>query len=77
MRTVARSEVETLEIINREISIIGNLVGSYTDLCELMALTARGQVKLSTKTSPLTDALSAFSDLEAGRLPGTRAILVP
>jgi NAD+-dependent secondary alcohol dehydrogenase Adh1 len=70
-------EVETLEIINREISIIGNLVGSYTDLRELMALTARGQVKLSTRTYPLTDALTAFSDLEAGRLPGTRAILVP
>jgi NAD+-dependent secondary alcohol dehydrogenase Adh1 len=70
-------EVETLEIISREINIIGNLVGSYTDLRELMALTERGQVKLSTKTYPLTGALDALSDLGAGRLPGTRAILVP
>jgi NAD+-dependent secondary alcohol dehydrogenase Adh1 len=70
-------EVTTHEIIRREISIIGNLVGSYTDLRELMALTARGQVKLSTKTYPLKGALDAFSDLEHGRLPGTRAILVP
>jgi NAD+-dependent secondary alcohol dehydrogenase Adh1 len=70
-------EVETLELISREISIIGNLVGSYTDLRELMALTQRGAVKLSTTTYPLKGALDAFSDLEAGRLPGTRAILVP
>jgi hypothetical protein len=26
---------------------------------------------------PLTDALQAFEDLDQGRLPGTRAILVP
>jgi NAD+-dependent secondary alcohol dehydrogenase Adh1 len=70
-------EVTTHEIIAREISIIGNLVGTYSDLRELMALTARGQVKLSTKTYPLANALDAFSDLEAGRLPGTRAILLP
>jgi NAD+-dependent secondary alcohol dehydrogenase Adh1 len=70
-------EVETLEIISREINVMGNLVGSYTDLCELMALTERGQVKLSTKTYPLTGALDALSDLDGGRLPGTRAILVP
>jgi NAD+-dependent secondary alcohol dehydrogenase Adh1 len=70
-------EAETLEMISREISVIGNLVGSYTDLLELMALTERGQVMLSVKTYPLTRALDAISDLEAGRLPGTRAILLP
>jgi NAD+-dependent secondary alcohol dehydrogenase Adh1 len=42
-----------------------------------MALNERGQVELSTKTYPLTGALDAFSDLDNGRLPGTRAILVP
>jgi NAD+-dependent secondary alcohol dehydrogenase Adh1 len=70
-------EAETHEIINREISIIGNLVGSYTDLLELMALTSRDLVHLSTKIYPLTGALDALGDLEHGRLPGTRAILVP
>jgi NAD+-dependent secondary alcohol dehydrogenase Adh1 len=70
-------EVETLELINREISTIGNLVGSYTDLLELMALTSRDLVHLSTKIYPLTAALEALDDLEHGRLPGTRAILVP
>jgi NAD+-dependent secondary alcohol dehydrogenase Adh1 len=70
-------EVETLELISREISVIGNLVGSYTDLRELMALAVRGQVTLSTKTYPLIGALEALSDLDEGRLPGTRAILLP
>jgi NAD+-dependent secondary alcohol dehydrogenase Adh1 len=70
-------QVPTLEIINREISIVGNKVGSYTDLRELMALAARGLVTLSTKTYPLTSALDALDDLDGGRLPGTRAILVP
>jgi NAD+-dependent secondary alcohol dehydrogenase Adh1 len=69
--------VPTLEIINREISIVGNKVGSYTDLRELMALAARGLVTLSTRTYPLESALDALDDLDGGRLPGTRAILVP
>jgi NAD+-dependent secondary alcohol dehydrogenase Adh1 len=69
--------VPTLEIINREINVIGNKVGSYTDLRELMVLAARGLVTLSTKTYPLTSALDALGDLDGGRLPGTRAILVP
>jgi NAD+-dependent secondary alcohol dehydrogenase Adh1 len=70
-------DVPTLEMINREISIVGNKVGSYTDLCELMALAARGLVSLSTRTYPLSAALEALDDLDGGRLPGTRAILVP
>jgi NAD+-dependent secondary alcohol dehydrogenase Adh1 len=69
--------VPTIELISREISIIGNLVGSYTDLRELMALAARGLVQLSTKTYPLTSALEALDDLDGGRLPGARAILLP
>jgi NAD+-dependent secondary alcohol dehydrogenase Adh1 len=70
-------DVATIDLITREISIVGNLVGSYTDLRELMALAARGMVTLSTKTYPLTSAVEAFEDLDQGRLPGTRAILVP
>jgi NAD+-dependent secondary alcohol dehydrogenase Adh1 len=69
--------VPTLEIVNREISIVGNKVGSYTDLRQLMALAARGLVTLSTRTYPLESAIEALDDLDGGRLPGTRAILVP
>lgn len=69
--------VPTIDLISREISVVGNLVGSYTDLRELMALAARGLVTLSTRQYPLTSALEALDDLDGGRLPGTRAILVP
>src|SRR5436853_698864 len=40
--------IPTIDIISREISLIGNLVGTYTDLEELMTLTAQGKVELRT-----------------------------
>ncbi len=40
--------VPTIDIISREITFIGNLVGTYTDLQELMTLTAQGKVTLHT-----------------------------
>ncbi|MBE9375383.1 NAD(P)-dependent alcohol dehydrogenase [Saccharopolyspora sp. HNM0983] len=69
--------VPTIDIISREINVIGNLVGSYNDLEELMTLTAQGKVSLRTRTYPLDGALDALADLDAGRIPGGRAILVP
>lgn len=65
----------TIEIVSREINVIGNLVGSYNDLDELMALTAQGRVRLATRKYPLSEALSALDDLDNGRVPGGRAIL--
>ncbi|GAB3289393.1 NAD(P)-dependent alcohol dehydrogenase [Parasphingorhabdus pacifica] len=70
-------DVPTIDIISREINIIGNLVGSYNDLEELMTLTAQGKVTLRTRIYPLDDALTALDDLDHGRIPGGRAILVP
>ncbi|WP_461146123.1 NAD(P)-dependent alcohol dehydrogenase, partial [Salinifilum aidingensis] len=55
-----RVDVPTIDIISREINIIGNLVGSYNDLDELMTLTARGAVSLRTHTYPLDDAVAAL-----------------
>ncbi|MCI2422464.1 NAD(P)-dependent alcohol dehydrogenase [Saccharopolyspora sp. K220] len=72
-----RVDVPTIDIISREINVIGNLVGSYNDLVELMALTAQGKVALRTRQYPLDQALQALADLDAGRIPGGRAILVP
>ncbi len=66
----------TIEVISREINVIGNLVGSYTDLTELMALTAQGRVSLHTRDYPLEQVNDAMDDLEAGRLVG-RGILIP
>jgi NAD+-dependent secondary alcohol dehydrogenase Adh1 len=69
-------QVPTIDIISTEINFIGNLVGSYNDLAELMVLAARGQVSLHTSAYPLTDFGKALDDLDGGRIRG-RAILVP
>ena len=67
--------VPTIDIISREINFIGNLVGSYNDLDELMTLTAQGKVTLHTSTYPLDAVNDAMADLDQGRLQG-RGILV-
>jgi NAD+-dependent secondary alcohol dehydrogenase Adh1 len=72
-----RVEVPTIEIISTERSVIGNMVGTYNDLAELMALAAQGKVTLHTKPYPLEAANDAITDLDEGRLPGARAILIP
>jgi NAD+-dependent secondary alcohol dehydrogenase Adh1 len=68
--------VPTIDIISTEINFIGNLVGSYNDLVELMVLAARGKVHLHTVTYPLDEYARALDDLDHGRVRG-RAILIP
>ena len=69
-------DIPTIDLISTERNIIGNLVGSYNDLAELMTLAAQGKVTLHTRTYPLAAVNEAMDDLEAGRLQG-RGILVP
>jgi NAD+-dependent secondary alcohol dehydrogenase Adh1 len=64
------------DFVIREINVVGNLVGNYTELEELMALAARGKVKLHTQTYGLDDINQAIDDLNGGRLAG-RGVLVP
>jgi NAD+-dependent secondary alcohol dehydrogenase Adh1 len=68
--------IPTLDIITTERNIIGNIVGTYTDLAELMVLAEAGRVTLHTRAYPLDAAPEAIADLDAGRVRG-RAILVP
>jgi NAD+-dependent secondary alcohol dehydrogenase Adh1 len=68
--------IPTLDIITTERNIIGNIVGTYSDLAELMVLAQAGKVTLHTRTYPLDAAPDAIADLDAGRVRG-RAILVP
>lgn len=69
-------EVPTIDIISTERNVIGNLVGTYNDLAELMNLTARGLVTLHTSTYPLDAVNDAIQDLNNGNLRG-RGILIP
>jgi NAD+-dependent secondary alcohol dehydrogenase Adh1 len=68
--------IPTLDIISTERNIIGNIVGTYNELAELMILAQTGKVTLHTATYPLDAAVEAIQDLDAGRVRG-RAILVP
>ncbi|MBA2560180.1 MAG: NAD(P)-dependent alcohol dehydrogenase [Propionibacteriales bacterium] len=68
--------IPTLDVISTERNIIGNIVGTYNELAELMVLAQAGKVTLHTTTYPLDAALDALHDLDAGQVRG-RAILVP
>jgi NAD+-dependent secondary alcohol dehydrogenase Adh1 len=68
--------IPTLDIISTERNVIGNIVGTYNELAELMALAQAGKVTLHTRVYPLDAAPDALADLDAGRVRG-RAILVP
>ena len=57
-------------------NFVGNIVGTFNELTELMALAQAGKVTLHTRTYPLAAAAEAVADLDAGRVRG-RAILVP
>lgn len=69
-------EVPTMDLITSEKTIVGNLVGTYPDLVELMALADRGRVMLATKEYRLSEANTALHDLAAGKVKG-RAVLIP
>lgn len=69
-------DVPTIDIISAEINFVGNLVGSYNDLVDLMVLAAQGKVSLHTTTYKLDEFQQAIDDLDAGKVRG-RAILVP
>jgi NAD+-dependent secondary alcohol dehydrogenase Adh1 len=66
----------TLDFVIGEKNVIGNIVGTYNDLAELMVLAQAGKVTLHTRQYPLDSAVEALDDLDHGRVRG-RAILVP
>lgn len=69
-------QVPTVDLIITEKNIIGNLVGTWAELVELMSLADRGLVELHTQYYSLDDANKALRDLHEGRISG-RAVLVP
>jgi len=69
-------DVPAIDVISTERSFIGNLVGTYNDLAELMELAKRGKVDLHTQKFSLDEAVDAMQELHHENLPG-RGILVP
>ena len=69
-------QVPTIDVIFSEISVVGSLVGNYTELSELMTLHTEGRVALRTQRYGLDDINQAISDLDHGAIKG-RGVLVP
>ena len=69
-------DIPTIDMITSEKTIVGNLVGTYAELVELMALADRGRVNLHTREYKLSEANDALHDLHDGKIHG-RAVLIP
>ena len=69
-------QIPTVDLIITERNIIGNLVGTWAELTELMALADRGLVELAIKEYKLSEADQALKDLNNGKVRG-RAVLIP
>jgi D-arabinose 1-dehydrogenase-like Zn-dependent alcohol dehydrogenase len=68
--------IKTVDLLLSEFNIVGNIVGSYNDLAELMELNHQGKVKITAQQFPLEDAAEVLRELDAGRIEG-RAVLLP
>ena len=68
--------VPSVALVVDEKSIAGNLVGSWTDLWELVQLQARGRIELRTETHPLESINDVLAKLREGEVTG-RAVIVP
>jgi len=69
-------KIPAVDMIITERNIIGNLVGTWAELTELMALADRGLVELAVQEYRLDDANRALRDLNEGKVKG-RAVLIP
>jgi len=68
--------VPSVAMVSQEQSAVANLVGSWTDLWDVLQLHARGRLTLKTETYPLDDVNDVLSMLREGEITG-RAVLVP
>ena len=66
----------TLDMISKEINIIGSIVGSSAELTELMELNRQGRVHISATTFPMSEYHRALLELDKGHVLG-RGVLVP
>lgn len=65
-----------LDAINRELTVLGNQIGSHRDLVDLMELDRQGRLRLDVTCHPLADAADVLAEVAAGGILG-RAVLVP
>ncbi len=63
-------------LVSQEQSLVANLVGSWTDLWDVLQLHAAGKITLKTETHPLDDVNEVLGRLREGDITG-RAVLLP
>jgi NAD+-dependent secondary alcohol dehydrogenase Adh1 len=68
--------VPSVALIGDEHAVVGNLVGTWIDLWELMQLHAAGSIRLETETHPLEAVNDVLDKLREGEITG-RAVLIP
>jgi D-arabinose 1-dehydrogenase-like Zn-dependent alcohol dehydrogenase len=68
--------IRTVDLLLGEFDIVGNIVGTYNDLAELMELNRQGKVKITAQQFSLEDGADVLHQLDAGRIEG-RAVLIP
>jgi NAD+-dependent secondary alcohol dehydrogenase Adh1 len=66
----------SVALVVGENAVVGNLVGTWIDLWELLQLHAAGRVILKTETHPLADVNDVLDALRQGEVTG-RAVLIP
>jgi D-arabinose 1-dehydrogenase-like Zn-dependent alcohol dehydrogenase len=65
-----------VDLLLGEFTIVGNIVGTYNDLAELMELNRQGKVTITAQQFALQDAADVLRLLNEGRVEG-RAVLLP
>jgi NAD+-dependent secondary alcohol dehydrogenase Adh1 len=68
--------IPSAALVVNEHAVVGNLVGTWIDLYELLQLHSAGRVVLKTETHPLDSVNEVLDRLRAGEVTG-RAVLVP
>jgi NAD+-dependent secondary alcohol dehydrogenase Adh1 len=68
--------IGTVDLLLGEFNVVGNIVGTYNDLAELMELNRLGLVKITAQQFPLEDAGEVLHKLDQGQIEG-RAVLLP
>jgi NAD+-dependent secondary alcohol dehydrogenase Adh1 len=68
--------VPSAALVVGEHSVVGNLVGTWVDLWEVLQLHAAGRITLKTETHPLDRVNDVLAQLREGEVTG-RAVLVP
>ena len=68
--------VPSVALVGGENTVMGNLVGTWIDLWEILQLHAAGRLVLKTETHPLDSVNDVLAKLRDGEVTG-RAVLVP